>query len=103
LLFVSFKSQCTAGIIANRKKMTWRTKEGVKTANYFGSITQASTVQIGTNSSGSAVHVPLKNLMPMVDPNDLVIGGWDISKVFCAPPSLHVLSVCVFFFKSHLL
>ena len=76
-----FSWQVTAGIIANRAKMTWPTKEGVKTSNYFGSVTQASTTQIGTNAAGSAVHVPLKNLLPMVNPNDLVIGGWDISKV----------------------
>ena len=69
----------TAGILANRKKLTWRTKEGEKSSNYFGSVTQASTVQIGTDASGSAVYVPMKNLMPMVNPNDLVIGGWDIS------------------------
>jgi len=73
--------QVTAGVIANRKSMTWSTKEGVKTSNYFGSVTQASTTQIGTNAAGAAVHVPLKNLLPMVNPNDLVIGGWDISKV----------------------
>ena len=72
---------CTAGILANRKKLTWRTKEGEKTSNYFGSVTQASTVQIGTEASGAAVHVPMKNLMPMVNPNDLVIGGWDISSM----------------------
>ena len=74
-------TQCTAGILANRKKLTWRTKEGEKTSNYFGSVTQASTVQIGTEASGAAVHVPMKNLMPMVNPNDLVIGGWDISSL----------------------
>ena len=44
--------QCTAGIIANRRKATWMTKEGEQTSNYFGSVTQASTVQIGTNAAG---------------------------------------------------
>mmetsp|Transcript_19662 Transcript_19662/g.44628 ORF Transcript_19662/g.44628 Transcript_19662/m.44628 type:complete len:534 (+) Transcript_19662:59-1660(+) len=69
----------TAGILANQKKLTWRTKEGEKSANYFGSVTQASTTQLGTDASGAPVYVPLKNLMPMVSPNDLVLGGWDIS------------------------
>lgn len=72
-------STCTAGLIANRKSMTWRTKEGEKKSNYFGSVTQASTVQLGTTAAGEGVFVPLKNLLPMVDPNDLVVGGWDIS------------------------
>jgi hypothetical protein len=73
--------QATAGIIANRRKSTWMTKEGEQSANYYGSITQASTVQLGTDASGAAVYVPMKNLLPMVEPNDLVIGGWDISGV----------------------
>lgn len=71
----------TAGILANQKKLKWMTKEGEKTSNYFGSITQASTTQIGTTAAGGAVHVPLKNMVPMVEPNDLVVGGWDISGV----------------------
>lgn len=72
-------STVTAGIIANQQKMTWRTKEGEKSANYFGSLTQASTVKLGNDPNGAAVHIPLKQLSPMVEPNDLVIGGWDIS------------------------
>lgn len=38
----------------------------------------ASTVRLGNDASGSAVHVPLRNLLPTVHPNDLVLGGWDI-------------------------
>ena len=68
----------TAGIIANRNKLTWRTKEGVKSANYFGSLTQSSTVRIGQNGKDEA-YVPFASLLPMVHPNDIVLGGWDIS------------------------
>lgn len=68
----------TAGMIANRNKMTWRTKSGVKEANYVGSITQASTVKLG-NSGASEVYVPMSSMLPMVHPNDIVVGGWDIS------------------------
>lgn len=72
-------STVTAGIIANRQKMTWKTKSGEKKANYFGSITQASTVRLGSGPSGEDVYIPLKDVLPMVSPNDLVIGGWDIN------------------------
>jgi len=73
-------STVLAGVIANREGITWRTKNGIKTPNYYGSITQSSTVHIGTNpTTGEDVYVPLKNILPMVDPNDLVIGGWDIN------------------------
>jgi myo-inositol-1-phosphate synthase len=31
------------------------------------------------NYEGEEVFTPFKSLLPMVDPNDFVIGGWDIS------------------------
>lgn len=70
----------TAAILANKHKMSWHTKEGLKHANYFGSITQASTVGLGTGPKGE-VYIPMKDLLPMVDPNDVVIDGWDISSM----------------------
>ncbi|XP_060589569.1 inositol-3-phosphate synthase 1-B-like isoform X2 [Ruditapes philippinarum] len=45
-----------------------------------GSITQASTVCLGTGPEGE-IYVPLKDMLPMVDPNDIVIDGWDISSL----------------------
>merc|ERR1719502_1706948 len=54
---------------------------GTKTANYWGSVTQASTSRLGGHGPQcSDVHVPFSSLLPMVNPNDIVIGGWDISK-----------------------
>lgn len=73
-------STVTAMILANRLRMSWSTKDGRKSANYFGSITQSSTVQLGNDAdNGSPVHVPLNTMLPMVDPNDVIIDGWDIS------------------------
>lgn len=69
----------TAGIIANREGITWKTKNGVQTPNYYGSITQSSTIRIGEDQNGEEIFVPFNSLLPMVNPNDLVIGGWDIS------------------------
>ena len=31
------------------------------------------------NYLGEEIHVPFKGLLPMVAPEDLVVGGWDIS------------------------
>ena len=76
-------STLTAGILANQLNMTWHTKEGQRQADYLGSLTQASTVPLGQSSSGPVgdctVHIPFKKMLPMVEPNDLVLGGWDIS------------------------
>ncbi len=74
-------STLTAGILANKQEMKWRTKEGVQEANYFGSVTQASTVRLGNDDAGNEVYVPMSSIVPMVNPNDLVIGGWDISSM----------------------
>ena len=74
-------STLTAGIIANQKNISWNTKEGIHYPDYFGSLTQASTVRLGLNSSGQSVYIPFKSMLPMVNPNDLVISGWDISNM----------------------
>ncbi|RNA41227.1 Myo-inositol-1-phosphate synthase [Brachionus plicatilis] len=72
-------STLTAAIIANKNKLSWNTRRGVQHANYFGSLLLASTSKIGVDQNGEDVFVPLSKLLPMVEPNDLVIGGWDIS------------------------
>jgi len=72
-------STVTAGILANKHGITWKTKEGLQTPNYYGSISQASTIRLGTDCNGKGVHIPFNKLLPMVEPNDLVLGGWDIS------------------------
>mmetsp|Transcript_21558 Transcript_21558/g.37002 ORF Transcript_21558/g.37002 Transcript_21558/m.37002 type:complete len:519 (-) Transcript_21558:133-1689(-) len=73
-------STVTAAIVANREKLSWKTRTGEEKANYFGSLTQASTIRIGA-AEGRDIYVPMKNVLPMVEPNDLVLGGWDISKM----------------------
>ncbi len=74
-------STVTGGIIANQKKLQWLTKEGKRDADYLGSLTQASTVRLGLNDFGESVYIPFKNMLPMVEPNDIVLGGWDISSM----------------------
>jgi len=75
-------STLTASILANKQKMTWETKEGKHASDYFGSITQASTVRVGWDAKEKKeVYVPLTDFVPMASPNDFAIGGWDISSV----------------------
>lgn len=71
-----------ATVLANRHNITWHTKQGRQQPNYIGSLLRASTVRIGSEpKTGKDVHVPISELLPMVHPNDLVLGGWDISGV----------------------
>ncbi|XP_052404324.1 inositol-3-phosphate synthase 1-A-like [Carassius gibelio] len=70
----------TAAVLANKLGLTWRTKTGLKTANYYGSLLQSSTVCLGSGPDGE-VYVPFRDLLPMVHPNDIVFDGWDISSL----------------------
>lgn len=75
-------STVTAGIIANRRGLVWDTREGPRTANYYGSVVMGSTMKLGTDVKTSTdINIPFKDILPMVHPNDLVIGGWDISSL----------------------
>jgi myo-inositol-1-phosphate synthase len=77
-------STFTAGIIANRHKMSWATKNGTAHANFFGSFTQCATTHAGfkmneTTGALEDVFMPIKDLLPMVSPCDIDVAGWDIS------------------------
>jgi myo-inositol-1-phosphate synthase len=72
----------TAGIIANKRGLTWDTREGPRAANYYGSVLMGSTMKLGTDAKTlKDVNIPFHDVLPMVHPNDFVIGGWDISKM----------------------
>lgn len=64
-------STLTAALEANRRKLQWRKRTGVQTANWFGSLTQSSTVLIGQDDDGKDVHLPMNELVPMIDPDDI--------------------------------
>jgi len=67
------------GILANKHGLSWQTKHGTQHPNWFGSLSQATTTFLGCNEHNEQVYVPLKSLVPMVDPTELVFHGWDIN------------------------
>eukprot|EP00882_Tetradesmus_deserticola_P001304 GHRQ01001412.1.p1 GENE.GHRQ01001412.1~~GHRQ01001412.1.p1 ORF type:complete len:501 (+),score=235.50 GHRQ01001412.1:146-1648(+) len=69
-----------AGILANKHGITWMTKDGLRKPNYWGSLTQSATLRVG-NYEGEEVFTPFKGLLPMADPSQFVLGGWDISSM----------------------
>lgn len=71
-------STVTGGILANKHNVTWMNKRGLQKPNYYGSITQSSTIKVGVFEN-KEVYEPMNKILPMVDPSNLVIGGWDIS------------------------
>ncbi|KAG8347889.1 putative Myo inositol 1 phosphate synthase [Trypanosoma vivax] len=72
-------STVTAAIAAHKHGVVWRTKDGEKRPDYFGSITQSSTMNVGLTAEMEEVFVPLRDVVPMLDPTSLVVGGWDCS------------------------
>jgi myo-inositol-1-phosphate synthase len=75
-------STVTAGILANRRGLVWDTREGPRAANYYGSVVMGSTMKLGTDARTMRdVNIPFHDVLPMVHPNDLVLGGWDISSM----------------------
>lgn len=77
-------STLVAGLMANKKGLEWETKNGMMKANFYGSFTQSATCHVGFKQDESSGHLedvykPVKDLLPMVDPCDIVVSGWDIS------------------------
>ena len=73
-------STFTGAHLANKHKISWVTKSGVKQPNWYGSVLQSSTVSLGFSQNGE-IYVPMRDMLPMVDPNNLIIDGWDISSL----------------------
>lgn len=93
-------STVTAAILANKLNISWRTKEGkhvreyhthrpakiylcfiFQSANYFGSVTQCSTTSLGIGADGKDVYIPLKDILPMVNPNDIELDGMSTQSI----------------------
>lgn len=73
-------STLTAALLAHRKGLTWRTSRGAQSPNYLGSMLMSGTMNIGSQE-GKPVYVPFRSVLPMINPEDLVVGGWDISSL----------------------
>jgi myo-inositol-1-phosphate synthase len=66
------------GLLANKHKITWKTKKGEHQPNMYGSMTQNSTMKVG-ETEDSEVFLRMKDVFPLLDPTQLVFAGWDIN------------------------
>ena len=74
-------------VLANRHKIEWETKRGSIKANFLGSLTQATSIRLG-RCEDREIYIPFKNVLPMVEPVDLCLGGWDINNMNLFAPLL---------------
>jgi myo-inositol-1-phosphate synthase len=76
-------STLLTGLLAHKLKTSWETKTGIQHPTYHGSFTQCATTKVGMKrlpGDGIAdVFKPVKELLPMVNPTDIEVTGWDIS------------------------
>ena len=72
-------STLTASLLAHQHQLTWETRRGVQAPTHLGSLILASCAHVGVDEQGKDVHVPLFQLAPFARPEDVVVGGWDIS------------------------
>lgn len=77
-------STFVAGILANKYNVEWESKQGLMKPNFYGSFTQSATVHVGFKFNQERniledVFKPVKDILPMVNPIDFEIAGWDIS------------------------
>jgi myo-inositol-1-phosphate synthase len=76
-------STLTAGLIAHKKGTQWESKKGMHSPTFYGSFSQCATVRTGIKQTPDGkvedVYVPIKDLLPQVNPVDFEITGWDIS------------------------
>lgn len=55
------------GLLANKHKITWKTKKGEHQANMYGSMTQNSTMKIGETEE-KEVFMKMKEVFPLLSP-----------------------------------
>jgi myo-inositol-1-phosphate synthase len=70
-------STLVASLLANKHNISWNTKDGIQKPNYIGSLTQSSVVKLGVNSLGQSVFIPFKNMLPMIDPSNIILSGYN--------------------------
>ena len=70
-------STFTAGLIAHKKKLKWENKYGIHNVEFLGSLAEFGSINIGYKKNKPYTKL-IKDMVSLVNLNDIVIGGWDI-------------------------
>jgi len=70
-------STFTAGLLAYKKKLQWENKDGIHGVEFLGSLAEFGSVNIGYKKNKPYTKL-IKDMVPIIKPEDIVIGGWDI-------------------------
>jgi hypothetical protein len=81
-----------SSIFANKLGIQYFSRDGRQVSSFQGCVTQTGYATIG-HSNGKSVDVPIRSIVPLLDPKLIVCGGWEISPKTCgmAVAQTHVL------------
>ncbi|CAL8109333.1 unnamed protein product [Orchesella dallaii] len=71
----------TGMCLANKHNLTWHSKVGEHKADFLGSVSMIGTFPVGLNEAGEEVFAPVRHMLPMLNPTEMEIDGWDISNM----------------------
>lgn len=71
-------STLTASLLAKKKELSWYNRSGIHYAEFLGSVSQMGSVHIGYDENAKVHSRLFRDLCDMFEPDELVIGGWDI-------------------------
>jgi len=73
-------STLTASLLAHKHNISWNSKKGIEYPDYLGSLLMSSTLNIGSQN-GKPIYIPFSSAIPMIDPKNIEISGWDINNM----------------------
>lgn len=71
-------STFVSSILARQKNIRWENKNGVHKVDFFGSLYEYGSVNIGYKNNKPYTKL-MRNMINILSPEDIVMDGWDIS------------------------
>jgi len=68
-----------ATILGNKHNIEFEKNNTLVKSNYFGSLSQCQSINIGSSENSTDIYCTLKQLAPFFDPNNIQMSGWDSS------------------------
>jgi myo-inositol-1-phosphate synthase len=71
-------STFVSSILARQKNISWENKNGVHKVDFFGSLYEYGSVNIGYKNNKPFTKL-MRDMINILSPEDIIIDGWDIS------------------------
>lgn len=65
-------------ILAHKHNLSWSSRRGKHTPDFLGSVLMGGSLEVGEDQHGKGVHAPIADVVPLVSPSSILLGGWDV-------------------------